>query len=865
MKNIQSRASIWTGAFALLFAAAFLLVLAGCQNPLASRANRQGTGSVSLSIGELATGRSTILPGLPGEAPQDFFDRFEVAITDGDPNDNDFGPWVPGDIIGDISAGTWTLTLRAILDDCYDAHGPVAVGATEITVVVGEVAPTHVVLVPEPGYGTFAWNITNIPATVDNITVRITNLAAGYTGQPYERDLYIRADRTVAGYRPMFAGRYAVQFVLRDADIDSDYETVVLPEILHVYRELTSTFTANLNDINIVFPSDLLAEIAAAWNAGTFTSLLPGHFYHLGINGVDTVGTASGVTARITYRLDGDPFPTDIAVLRDLVDVSLIDIAIAAPGFNNETFGDGGHATRADALAHVLDFTRNPTRQPGNVAISWQGAEEALWAIGTTTLALTIGGFTVEITFVGNVPGRYTRLPGDPETLAAARLANAANIVLDMQTSGFNAAHFAAGTLAGSTVSSYTLDGQLIVVGHGFTQHDGNAMVVLPPGLDDIAMGYRLMARGRFYPTSATGIGAINLRQTDGGRSVQVNPSNNHLVNPIVIDRRLSAADIANGLVIAINLWGWNGQDANPTMGSMNFVFSIDDMIIVSEAVCGTCGHYPCECGEYIHFDLSTDSDFLALPTAMITGHLAVIVDGYLTTYGGTAVTARIDAYQGRNFIYVGNRANNWEGLRVLGATAGQTIRVTGRTGAGWAQTHGRMEFVGVLAGTPGQHADPAAGEVFTIVATITDPASLRIQANAWGGSATPTTQSFFIYSIIVGRDLDLDDPDGVVARAEGFWPPATQGGITITFGQLTNPLGGAIEIDAANIGTVTAPSGFTVYGWYLGGVQIQTGPTLDLNTPDFARVGRHLVTLRARRNSDNRMFSRIVAITVAP
>ena len=420
MKNMQAKAdnkgpcarrgSILAGILATLFGTVFLLTLPGCQNPLAQRTDR-ATGALSLTIGDLVVGR-TILPTTPDL--ENFFERFELDLvhtTDSAQNSMNIS-W-DGERIDGIATGTWNLTLRAFRD--AEDTVPMATGTLANFEVRADVNNATIHLIPHPGgQGTLSLNIGNVSSNVYAITVRIFEFDGHWEDveAAIDADAFCHAlDLTLAGRTAtgtilgVSSGEYLVLFSLTSNATPP--ETFVLDGgILRIYRGLTSTFTDPFDAFaNIQFPGNLLAAMAAAWNGTEFAGMTinAAHFTRaLSIQGVGA--NLHGVLGRFAYRYpdaNADDFPTGIVAFRDLVDVSLIDLGIAATGFNLTATHPLG---REAALNAVLDLAENVPRI--TVGATWAD-ESADWVETGDTLNLMIGAYSVPIRFYGELAERF--------------------------------------------------------------------------------------------------------------------------------------------------------------------------------------------------------------------------------------------------------------------------------------------------------------------------------------------------------------------------------------------------------------------------------------------------------------------------
>jgi len=173
MRNMKQSSGVWRGLakfLPLAIAAGFLLLLPGCQNPLANDSARAagGTGTLSLSIGGTGAER-TILPEGPG-----LFDRFELVFTrEGDtPLPTEVWTDLNGTI--DLQVGRWTLVVTAL----NAANAQVARGSLGFEIFTNGTTSGRVVLAPiGDGNGTFEWDI-DLSAVTDLVsaTMAVTGL-----------------------------------------------------------------------------------------------------------------------------------------------------------------------------------------------------------------------------------------------------------------------------------------------------------------------------------------------------------------------------------------------------------------------------------------------------------------------------------------------------------------------------------------------------------------------------------------------------------------------------------------------------------------------------------------------------------------
>ena len=216
-----------------------LPVFVTCQNPSDTVYIAPGTGLVSVSINKVNTAR-TILPD-PKVAD---FKVIELSFTpSGGGNTETYNHINAGpDITIGLAAGTYSLDVTAYADTektLAAAHG----SASEIVVNAGAITPAPVTLHVTfgEGDGTFSWVLT-YPVDVTTATMTITpiNETPGSA---------ITIPLILAGSTSLASGEYRVEFSLRD----TQGRTAELMEILHVYKNVTSTFTHEFTASNFHF------------------------------------------------------------------------------------------------------------------------------------------------------------------------------------------------------------------------------------------------------------------------------------------------------------------------------------------------------------------------------------------------------------------------------------------------------------------------------------------------------------------------------------------------------------------------------------------------------------------------------------
>ena len=269
---------------------AIALVFAACQNPSdPSIYMAPGTGLVSLTIGNVNTAR-TILP----DPKLSDFAVIELGFTPsggGVAETFDRTNANPSVSIG-LAPGTYNLVVTAYADSgktLAAAQG----SASGIVVNAGAITPAAVTLQATfgGGNGTFSWNITS-PTGVTSAAMIITPIN-GTTGLPET----ITITSGVTGSRPLTSGEYRVAFSLRD----NLGRTAELMEILHVYRNLTSSFTHVFKADNFHFLRVRQVIFPGGQNtaAVTFNGLTNNDIYLMKVNMSPNNITDAGSTGRV--------------------------------------------------------------------------------------------------------------------------------------------------------------------------------------------------------------------------------------------------------------------------------------------------------------------------------------------------------------------------------------------------------------------------------------------------------------------------------------------------------------------------------------------------------------------------------------
>lgn len=255
MKILTKKCGIITAVATLLLLTA---MLTGCSNGITGKEDYTppaGMGYVRLNFNN-TVGRATTLPD---EVDLDFFEAFElqftptatvpggvaktVTITD---------PTELGDAI-DLVPGSYDLTVIAYTDyndGTETASNPAATGDadSELTIAIGNPETATVVLkLYDPsvgsGNGKFAWSITNnITAPISAASMVVTEIG-GSVAYTHPDLLTAFGSATVTGNTSIPAGYYFVDFSLTVDSTARDFR-----HILHIYQNMTSTFTYVFNN-----------------------------------------------------------------------------------------------------------------------------------------------------------------------------------------------------------------------------------------------------------------------------------------------------------------------------------------------------------------------------------------------------------------------------------------------------------------------------------------------------------------------------------------------------------------------------------------------------------------------------------------
>jgi len=212
------------GAFALMFAASLLLVLSGCQGPMAPGTDG-GTGTVLLTIEMPDTARA-ITPGTLAA-----FTSFSAVFTRTNFTD------VPATITGttataNLSVGTWSVTVNAYRGSVREASATASVNVTATGIT-----PVSVALLPlGTGTGTFSWALTFYDVDIQSGVI----IVSGPQNEEVDLEEEHFDDETGiwASSISLAAGNYLVRIFLTDEAGDM----VIVEMDLHIYGNLTSHF-----------------------------------------------------------------------------------------------------------------------------------------------------------------------------------------------------------------------------------------------------------------------------------------------------------------------------------------------------------------------------------------------------------------------------------------------------------------------------------------------------------------------------------------------------------------------------------------------------------------------------------------------
>jgi len=614
MRNMQALKGSM-GGFALMFAASLLLLLPGCRGPFGPQDTRPGTGTVSLTIGQLDMSRA-IQPDIGLED----FDNFSIVFSrDGVSQSVNYVRSAENVTAqATLALGYWDLTVNAYLG------GNVAATNTVEVYVEAGFTGLNVDLLPirEDVEGTFTWRIDFPEGTAGTVVVRYVN-AAGEIAAPVTgagASIPSDADDYWEGSLELYAGRYFAFFRLTHNALG----VATLGKDLHIYGNMESRFTHDFAEAHF--------RPAALATLGDFINLvdMPDQNWQADVITVGPVDVGGGQPL-----LDsGNPTLAWIDVDGNIA-LSMTDRA-------NGWYG-------LDLRIGELGFTGTGVYQmtvtgTGALALSSNPHDAAGWAVSATltgpatALTLTTSRFTeanlgaatairiqgtagtdIVITGISFArvdeicdscgqypcvcgpcglppgecdcvpPGYLARLPGSAGNLNAVRTANAGNIAWDMRDLDDEglAAHFAG---LGNRMVNFTYHfGQPIVVstnagsgpGGNENTHDSMnggwaALTVIRPNMG-LGMNYVLHITGRVGNNGEAiggNPGQMGLRFGATWPAMISTPAN-ALPTTFTIAHPLTADQAGGPIEIRWNLWNLNPLPAS-------FAISIDDMVIVS-------------------------------------------------------------------------------------------------------------------------------------------------------------------------------------------------------------------------------------------------------------------------------------------
>lgn len=271
-------------------------VFIACQNPSdPSIYIAPGTGLLSLSLDKEDTAR-TILPDSPKSLDFALFElKFFYAATK-----NDYITETLSSISTPISlaAGSYDLYVTAYADSGRTSPG--AQGSIPGIMIPdgGTIVKTlEMTAIIDAGGGTFRWDI-DYPGNVTTASMIITplNKTTGTPEQTVDLTGAAKADSC-----SLNAGYYRVGFYLRD----DKGQTAELKEILHVYQNLTSTFTYafNVNNFHFLKVKQVIFPAGEKTTTVYFDGLSGNDIYLVKIN--TSASTVSAAATGGVYGVSG--------------------------------------------------------------------------------------------------------------------------------------------------------------------------------------------------------------------------------------------------------------------------------------------------------------------------------------------------------------------------------------------------------------------------------------------------------------------------------------------------------------------------------------------------------------------------------
>ena len=396
MRNMKPPKGVWRWLALGLIAAFTLAAFTGCPNPLRTPdapAADADTGTLSLTIAQPPRGR-TIMPNVELSHFGAF--RLEFTPAGGGETVVETRTAPTGDVT--LTVGEWNLAVYAFLNPVpgdLDTALAAASGRSAGSVSVSPAgnATAEVELAPiETGNGTFAWNLAFQGVSAATMTIWPYDYAQLLTGTPLHAIAFFGDNAYGADYEiSLPAGRYHVALTLvNDVQPESDRETVVIHEALHVYRNMTSAFDRSFAPMD--FPVSMLAAILGRWD-GTEWNLAGidhRHFASLDVLGVTADNYAAVLALFNTPAFAGvTPANLTLAGLRTLVDATLVSIATPA-------IAGGNHANRGEARTAIAAAAANQTTP----ALVWNAAG--------TNVTVTLGVYSLTIEFAHGLSIAWT-------------------------------------------------------------------------------------------------------------------------------------------------------------------------------------------------------------------------------------------------------------------------------------------------------------------------------------------------------------------------------------------------------------------------------------------------------------------------
>ena len=292
-KRLGAKPRIRAMGLTLLSSLALLLLSVGCQNPVQSQSQWQGTGTFSLTIDGGAEQR-TILPSPGG------FARFELEFTPRADGQKVTQTWSGAAGTVELAAGIWDLQVDAYME------------ATE-------------------GSGTFSWDIS-FPEDMQRFYMEIRGISTSsyswtgyFVGQGGSNEIINNP-----GSRQLQSGYYRVSFT----GYHNNSYHYPLTYVLHIYDNMESRFEFDFTQD--LFTVTLERHILDAWDGtqGNFAAdgITAEHFEIAGVNGVTEGNFDDMVRWFTTLQTAAGGAPSNLG---RLVDAALIGLASEDAAFLN--------------------------------------------------------------------------------------------------------------------------------------------------------------------------------------------------------------------------------------------------------------------------------------------------------------------------------------------------------------------------------------------------------------------------------------------------------------------------------------------------------------------------------------------------